>query len=133
MQSQEKYIIYVRKSTDVEDKQVLSVEAQIVELRKYAADNNLYIVDTVVEKKSAKIPGRKKFNQIMTDIEHGKANGILSWHPDRLARNSVDGGHIIYLLDQSLLVALKFPTFWFENTSQGKFMLSMAIPQTSAF
>ena len=37
------YYIYVRKSTDVEDKQVLSVEAQIVELRKYAADNNLKI------------------------------------------------------------------------------------------
>ena len=28
------YYIYVRKSTDVEDKQILSVEAQIVELRK---------------------------------------------------------------------------------------------------
>ena len=133
MQSQEKYIIYVRKSTDVEDKQVLSVEAQIVELRKYAADNNLQVIDTVVEKKSAKIPGRKKFNQMMTDIEHGKANGILSWHPDRLARNSVDGGHIIYLLDQSLLVALKFPTFWFENTSQGKFMLSMAFSQSKYY
>ena len=31
------YFIYVRRSTDVEDKQVLSVEAQIVELRKFAA------------------------------------------------------------------------------------------------
>ena len=77
MQSQEKYIIYVRKSTDVEDKQVLSVEAQIVELRKYAADNNLQVIDTVVEKKSAKIPGRKKFNQIMTDIEHCRLTYIL--------------------------------------------------------
>ena len=77
MQNQEKYIIYVRKSTDVEDKQVLSVEAQIVELRKYAADSNLQIVDTVIEKKSAKIPGRKKFNQIMTDIEHCRLTYIL--------------------------------------------------------
>jgi len=32
-------------------------------------------------------------------IEANKANGILTWHPDRLARNSVDGGKIIYLLD----------------------------------
>ena len=132
-QSQEKYIIYVRKSTDVEDKQVLSVEAQIVELRKYAADNNLHIVDTVIERKSAKTPGRNKFNAMMLDIENGKANGVLSWHPDRLARNSVDGGHVIYLLDQSLLVALKFPSFWFENTSQGKFMLSMAFSQSKYY
>lgn len=133
MQNQEKYIIYVRKSTDVEDKQVLSVEAQIVELRKYAADNNLYIVDTVIEKKSAKVPGRKKFNNTLKRVEAGEANGLLSWHPDRLARNTVDGGHIIYLLDQMLLVALKFPTFWFENTSQGKFMLSMAFSQSKYY
>lgn len=133
MQSQEKYFIYVRKSTDVEDKQVLSVEAQIVELRKFAADNNLRIVDTIIEKKSAKIPGRPKFGKTLKRIENGEANGILSWHPDRLARNSVDGGQIIYLLDQNLLVALKFPSFWFENTSQGKFMLSMAFSQSKYY
>ena len=34
-------LLYVCKSTDVEDKQVLSVETQIVELRKYATDNNM--------------------------------------------------------------------------------------------
>ena len=133
MQSQEKYIIYVRKSTDVEDKQVLSVEAQIVELRKYAADNGLHIVDTVIEKKSAKMPGRKKFNNTLARVEAGEANGLLSWHPDRLARNTVDGGRIIYLLDQMRLVSLRFPTFWFENTSQGKFMLSMAFSQSKYY
>ena len=127
------YYIYVRKSTDVEDKQVLSIEAQIVELRKFAADNNLKIAGVAIEKQSAKQPGHKKFNAMMKDIETGKANGILSWHPDRLARNSVDGGQIIYLLDQSLLTSLKFPTFWFENTSQGKFMLSMAFSQSKYY
>lgn len=25
--------------------------------------------------------------------------GIILWHPDRLARNSIDGGQIVYLLD----------------------------------
>ena len=133
MRSQEKYFIYVRKSTDVEDKQVLSVEAQLVELRKYAADNNLYIVDTIIEKKSAKIPGRKKFNNTLQRVENGEANGILSWHPDRLARNTIDGGQVIFLLDQGILVNLKFPTFWFENTSQGKFMLSMAFSQSKYY
>lgn len=132
-QGQEKYIIYVRKSTDVEDKQVLSVEAQIVELRKFAADNNIKIAGVIIEKKSAKTPGRPKFNKMLQRIENGEANGILSWHPDRLARNSVDGGHIIYLLDQALLIALKFPSFWFENTSQGKFMLSMAFSQSKYY
>ncbi|MGB4967747.1 MAG: recombinase family protein, partial [Candidatus Saccharimonadales bacterium] len=127
------YFIYVRKSTDVEDKQVLSVEAQIVELRKFAADNNLKIAGIIIEKKSAKTLGRPKFNKMLQRIENGEANGILSWHPDRLARNSVDGGQIIYLLDQMRLQALKFPTFWFENTSQGKFMLSMAFSQSKYY
>jgi DNA invertase Pin-like site-specific DNA recombinase len=74
------YFIYVRKSTDVEDKQVLSVEAQIVELRKFAADNNLKIAGVIIEKKSAKTPGRPKFNKMMKRIENGEANGILSLH-----------------------------------------------------
>ena len=57
----EKYFIYARKSTDVEDKQVLSIEAQIAELKKYAKDNQLSVVDTIIEKRSAKVPGRPKF------------------------------------------------------------------------
>ncbi len=133
MQSQQKYFLYARKSTDVEDKQVLSIEAQLAELRKCAADNQLYIADTIIEKKSAKVPGRPKFGSMLKRIEAGEASGIIAWHPDRLARNSVDGGQIVYLLDQTHLQALKFPTFWFENTSQGKFMLSIAFGQSKYY
>lgn len=133
MQSQQKYFLYARKSTDVEDKQVLSIEAQLVELRKFAADNQLHIVGTIIEKKSAKTPGRPKFGSMLKRIEAGEASGIVAWHPDRLARNSVDGGQIVYLLDQTHLQGLKFPTFWFENTSQGKFMLSIAFGQSKYY
>ena len=133
MQSQQKYFIYARKSTDVEDKQVLSIEAQIVELRAYAKNENLIITDELIEKQSAKTPGRKVFGDMLKRIENGEANGIIAWHPDRLARNSVDGGQIVYLLDQTHLTNLKFPTFWFENTSQGKFMLSIAFGQSKYY
>ena len=129
----EKYILYARKSTDVEDKQVSSIEAQLVELRTYARNENLQIIDELVEKKSAKTPGRPIFAELLKRIERGEANGIVAWHPDRLARNSVDGGQIVYLLDQTHLANLKFPTFWFENTSQGKFMLSIAFGQSKYY
>ena len=131
--SSQKFFLYARKSTDVEDKQVLSIEAQLQELRDYAKRENLNIALEFIEKQSAKIPGRPIFNEMMRCIEKGDADSILSWHPDRLARNSIDGGKIIYLLDTGKLASLKFPTFWCDSTSQGKFMLNMAFGQSKYY
>ena len=128
-----KFFLYARKSTDVEDKQVLSIEAQLDELRDYAKREHLNIAQEFIEKQSAKIPGRPIFNEMMKCIEKGDADSILSWHPDRLARNSIDGGKIIYLLDTRKLASLKFPTFWCDSTSQGKFMLNMAFGQSKYY
>ena len=128
-----RYFLYTRKSTDVEDKQVLSIEAQLAELRQYAKIEGLSIIEEIVEKQSAKAPGRPLFNSMIKRLESGEANGIVSWNPDRLARNSVDGGRIIYLLDTGRIVALKFPTFWFEPTPQGKFMLNIAFGQSKYY
>ena len=118
------YFLYVRKSTDVEDKQVLSIAAQIAELKEFAARMGIYIVEVIIEKQTAKKPGRPKFNKMLERIEAGEANGILAWMPDRLSRNSIDSGKIIYMLDEHVLIDLKFPHFWFENTPQGKYMLA---------
>ena len=85
-----KYIIYARKSTEEDDRQILSIEAQLVELREFAAKEKLEIVASFEEAKTAKEPGRVKFAEMLLLIEKGKAEGIISWHPDRLARNSVD-------------------------------------------
>ena len=57
----------------------------------------------------------------------------VAWHPDRLARNSVDGGQIIYLIDGQKVSALRFPTFWFEPTPQGLFMLQVAFGQSKYY
>ena len=51
----QKFFLYARKSTDIEDKQVLSIEAQITELRAFTKQNNLDVIDEFVEKQSAKI------------------------------------------------------------------------------
>ena len=59
----QKFFLYVRKSTDVEDKQVLSIEAQLAELKAFAKREGIRIAEIFVEKKSAKIPGRKIFAQ----------------------------------------------------------------------
>ncbi len=133
MKNSEKFFIYARKSTDVEDKQVQSIETQITELREFAERTEMAIVAEYVEKKSAKAPGRPIFNKMMERIEKGEASGILAFHPDKLARNSIDGGYIVHLLDTNKLTILKFPTFWFENTPQGRFTLSMAFVQSKYY
>ena len=107
-----KFFIYTRKSTDTEDRQVRSISDQLAELKELAVKEQIEVVDIFVEKQTAKAPGRPVFNEMLLRIEQGEANGILAWHPDRLARNSVDGGKIIYLLDTEKLAELKFPTFW---------------------
>ena len=129
----QKFFLYARKSTNVEDKQILSIEAQLQELRDFAKRENLDVALEFIEKQSAKIPGRPIFNEMLQKIEKGEADCILSWHPDRLARNSVDGGKIIYLLDTKILASLKFPSFWFESTPQGKFMLNIAFGQSKYY
>ena len=131
--SNDHYFLYARKSTDVEDKQVLSIDAQINELREFAVRENLPVVGELIEKQSAKIPGRPIFNDMLERIEAGEADGILAWHPDRLARNSVDGGRIIYLLDTGMIKTLKFPTVRFESDPQGKFMLNIMFGQSKYY
>jgi len=128
-----KYFLYARKSTDEDDKQLLSIDAQLAELREHARKESLTVAREFVESRTAKIPGRPVFNAMMREVERGQADGILAWHPDRLARNSVDGGRIVYALDTGKVSALKFPTFWFENTPQGKFMLSIAFGQSKYY
>ena len=67
--SSQKFFLYARKSTDVEDKQVLSIDAQLTELREYAVRENIEISAEIVEKQSAKVPGRPLFNKMLDDIE----------------------------------------------------------------
>ena len=131
--SKPKYFLYARKSTEDDDKQVMSIEAQLFELREFARKENLEILEEFQESKSAKSPGREVFGEMMLKIEKLGGVGILAWHPDRLARNSIDGGRIIYAVDTSKIVSLRFPTFWFEPTPQGLFMLQVAFGQSKYY
>jgi len=130
----EKYFLYARKSTEDEERQVMSIEAQLAELHEYAKREKITIAQQFIENKSAKQPGREIFNQMIKTIyASNEPIGILAWHPDRLARNSVDGGQVIYLVDINKITSLKFPTFWFEPTPQGKFMLQVAFGQSKYY
>ncbi len=127
------YFIYVRKSTGGEERQARSIDDQLAEIRELVAKENLQVVGSYEESQSAMSKGRPHFNEMLTRIEAGEADGIIAWHPDRLARNAFDGGHVIDLIDQGKIRDLKFCTFWFEPTAQGKLMLNLAFGQSKYY
>src|SRR3989338_2485243 len=69
------YFLYARKSTEEEDRQVLSIDSQLHELRTYAQREGLRTVEEFVEAKTAKQPGRPVFDLMLKHIEDGKATG----------------------------------------------------------
>ena len=80
-----KYFVYCRKSTESEDKQILSIESQRTELeRTFRHASEITIVEVLEESYSAKSPGRTIFNTMLHRIERGEAEGVIAWHPDRL-------------------------------------------------
>ena len=129
------YFLYARKSSESEERQVKSIEDQIIEIQNdFAKREKINIVKIFKESKSAQTPGRIEFNKMINEIQASdEPVGIVAWHPDRLARNSIDGGQIVYMIDTEKICSLKFPTFWFEPTPQGKFMLQVAFGQSKYY
>src|SRR5665213_2237226 len=129
-----KYFAYCRKSSEDKHRQVLSIPSQISELQQRFANNpDIEIVAFLEEERSAMKPGRPVFATLIERIEKGEAQGIVAWAPDRLARNNIDGGQIIYLLDRGIIRDLKFATYTFEDNSQGKFMLQIMFGQSKYY
>jgi DNA invertase Pin-like site-specific DNA recombinase len=123
-----KYVIYCRKSTTDEEHQAHSLPDQVLDCTKYAVDHNLkYDKNNIVqEKKSAKeSDNRPLFQQVLDDVINGKYDGIICWHPDRLARNMKEAGMIIDLLDKGIIKELKFCSYTYTNDTSGKMNLGI--------
>lgn len=119
-----RYIVYVRKSSESEERQALSIESQINELQKLIQRDKLKIVDIKQEAHSAKAPGRPVFNEVTQAIQSGEADGLIVWSLDRVSRNSVDAGLIVYLFDLNLLKEIVTPSQIFRNNPTDKYMVT---------
>jgi DNA invertase Pin-like site-specific DNA recombinase len=120
-----KYFIYCRKSTESEDRQLLSLPAQKRALDEYAQKERLEIVDRFTESASAYKVGRPEFNKMVERLQDGEADGILVWQYNRIARNSLDGGMIVYMLDSGVLKGIRTPTGYTDGSGNSKFMLQL--------
>jgi len=88
--SQVRYALYVRKSTTSEDRQASSIEDQIKEcMDTVVIPNGLNVVEVYQESVSAKYPdARERFSDMIRDIQMGRIDGVIAWHPDRLSRGT---------------------------------------------
>ena len=125
-----RYIIYCRKSSESDERQIQSLSDQITMLLPFVEQRGLTIVgEPLQESKSAKAPGRPIFDQMVQMVEEGQANGIILLNPTRLSRNTVDTGHIIFLMDQGKLDEVVTPSQVFKNNPYDKFMLNLLCTQ----
>lgn len=119
-----RYCLYARKSTESEERQVLSIDSQIKEMLQLAEREGLEIVTMKRESHSAKETGQRPvFNEIVEELRAEKFNGILTWAPDRISRNAGDLGKIVDLMDAGKLHEIRTYGQSFRNNPNEKFLL----------
>lgn len=119
-----KYCLYARKSTESEERQIMSIDSQIKEMLQISERENLEIVSIKQESHSAKETYQRPiFNELIQDIKDEKFNGILTWAPDRLSRNAGDLGSIVDLMDSGKLLKIRTYGQEFSNNPNEKFLL----------
>ncbi len=125
-----KYVLYARKSTESEERQILSIDSQIKEMLTLAEREGLEVTEIRRESHSAKESGQRPvYKEILEDIRRGRFNGILTWAPDRLSRNAGDLGSVVDLMDQKLLLQIRTYGQSFQNSPNEKFLLMILCSQ----
>lgn len=110
-------VLYARKSTESEDKQVQSIDDQIRIMKAIAKEEGLEIVEILFESKSAKAPKvRVKFEEMIKNIEAGKYSIILAWDNSRLSRNPVDSGTLEYMLNEGVIAGIRTHDKWYYES-----------------
>ncbi len=119
-----KYCLYARKSTESDERQAMSIGSQIKEMQTLAEREGLSIVEVKQESFSAKQSGyRPVFNEMLHGLRNGQFDAILTWAPDRLARNAGDLGSLVDLMDMNKLQHIRTYGQTFSNTPNEKFLL----------
>lgn len=130
-----KFVLYARKSTEDEGSQVNSIDDQIRHCMEYAESHNLRVVNIIKEEKSAKKANNRPLFLNMLSEFPKRYDGLLAYHPDRIARNMRDAGVIIDMLnpDNALIKNMAFPTVQYANNSSGRLTLAVLFSLATQF
>ncbi|MDP2585494.1 MAG: recombinase family protein [Candidatus Levybacteria bacterium] len=125
-----RYCLYARKSSESDERQAMSIDSQIKEMKQLAEREKFEIREIRQESHSAKESSQRPvFNQLLLDIQSGLFNGILTWAPDRLSRNAGDLGRLVDFMDQEKLAQIKTYSQTFSNNPNEKFLLMILCSQ----
>lgn len=133
MQSNLRYAMYLRKSLDSEDRQKASIPAQRKEVLALASRRGLNVVREFEESRSAKKPGRPAFSEMMEALDSGEVDAIVCWHLNRLARNSLDGGLIIWSIGEGKIREIVTPHDTYTNKGDDKLMMQIKFGMAEKF
>ncbi len=125
-----KYCLYARKSSEQDERQAMSIDSQLKEMKTLAEREGLEIIEIKQESFSAKQSGnRPVFNELLKDLRADKFGGVLTWAPDRLSRNAGDLGSLVDLMDAGKLQQIRTFGQSFSNTPNEKFLLMILCSQ----
>jgi DNA invertase Pin-like site-specific DNA recombinase len=125
--------IYVRRSSDSEDRQVQSLPAQIHWAREICARVGIVNPLVIEERRSAKTPGRPAFNKLLALIATGDVDTVVCWKADRLARNALDGGSILYALESKKLTRIITSDRIYLGQADEEFILHLELGLSAKF
>src|ERR1035437_8455002 len=96
---EKQYFSYIRVSTTKQGERGVSLRDQQSAILRYAERQNIRIVRSFEEMETAAKRGRPIFNQMLSLLKHGKANGVVIHKIDRGARNLKDWADLGELID----------------------------------
>ena len=128
--TQLKYCLYARKSSESDERQAMSIDSQLNEMRALAENEGLQIVCELQESHSAKDSDKRPvYNKLLKGLANEEYNAVLTWAPDRLSRNAGDLGSVVDLMDQGKLLHIRTYSQTFTNNPNEKFLLMILCSQ----
>jgi DNA invertase Pin-like site-specific DNA recombinase/predicted metal-binding protein len=125
-----KYCLYARKSSESDERQAMSIDSQLAEMRALAENEGLNVVCELQESHSAKDSGKRPiYNELLAGLGNEAYNAILTWAPDRLSRNAGDLGAVVDLMDQGKLLHIRTYSQTFTDNPNEKFLLMILCSQ----
>jgi DNA invertase Pin-like site-specific DNA recombinase len=101
---EKQYFSYIRVSTAKQGERGVSLQEQKAAILRYAERQSIKIVRSFEEMETAAKRGRPIFNQMLSLLKRGKANGVIIHKIDRGARNLKDWADLGELIDMGVQV-----------------------------